>query len=123
MDDADIVENLVELLKVLANPIRLKILALCLSKEMTSRELRSELKLSKPLLISHLRKLVNTGMLDCRVELDRKRMIVRKYYRTRNFEICINSRVLEEIFENLKLRTHAVEEVKYRCNKDWNDQQ
>ena len=101
MDDIDLAERLTELLKVLANPIRLKILALCLFKERTSRELREKLRISKPLLISHLRKLVNMGLLDYRTELDEERMIVRKYYRTRSFEICINSEVLKEIFEDI----------------------
>ncbi len=102
MDKEDLAEKLTELLKVLANPIRLKILALCLFKERTSRELREKLKISKPLLISHLRKLENMGLLEYRTELDEERMIVRKYYRTRNFDIRINQEVLEEIFKGLE---------------------
>lgn len=102
MDTTNIAERLAELLKVLANPIRLKILALCLSKERTSRELREELGISKPLLIAHLRKLVDSGLLEYRTELDEERMIVRKYYKTKSFEICVNSEILEEIFEEFK---------------------
>ncbi len=101
-DKTDLADNLAELLKVLANPIRLKILALCLSKERTSRELREKLKLSKPLLISHLRKLVRMGFLEYRTELDEERMIVRKYYRTRIFEVCVNPEVLKDISEELE---------------------
>ena len=104
MDEVNLAESLTGLLKVLASPIRLKILALCLFKERTSRELREKLKISKPLLISHLRKLVNMGLLEYRTELDEERMIVRKYYRTRNFEVCINSEVLKKIFEELENR-------------------
>ena len=102
MDAENTAEGFAELLKILANPLRLKILALCLSNERTSRELREELGISKPLLISHLRKLVNTGLLEFRAELDTEKMIVRKYYRTKNFEICINPEVLKEISEELK---------------------
>jgi len=47
--------------KVLSNPIRLKILALCIEKERSSRELREKLGISKPLLIVHLRKLISMG--------------------------------------------------------------
>ncbi len=94
-------ERFAELLKVLANPIRLKILALCLSKERSGRELRESLGISKPLLIAHLRKLVEAGLLEYRTELDEERMIVRKYYRTRRFEICVNSDVLEAILEDI----------------------
>ena len=104
MDEVNLAESLTGLLKVLASPIRLKILALCLFKERTSRELRENLKISKTLLISHLRKLVNMGLLEYRTELDEERMIVREYYRTRNFGVCINSEVLKEIFEELENR-------------------
>lgn len=107
MGDLHLAEDLAELLKVLANPIRLKILALCLFKERTSRELREKLGLSKPLLISHLRKLVNMGLLEYRVEFDEERMVVRKYYKTRKFEVCINSKVLNEIFKSLAVENNG----------------
>lgn len=100
----DLAENLAELLKVLANPTRLKILALCLSEERTSRELREILKISKPLLIAHTRKLVNAGLLEYRAEMDERRMIVRKYYRTRIFEICVTHELLKEISEELNVK-------------------
>jgi len=90
-------EELAELLKILANPIRLKILALCLKKERNSRELRKILGISKPLLISHLRKLVNAGFLESRVEVDKDKIIVRKYYKTRDLEICVGKTILGEI--------------------------
>ena len=38
-DTMDPAKNLTNVLKAIANPIRLKILALCLSKERTSKEL------------------------------------------------------------------------------------
>ncbi|WP_461866903.1 ArsR family transcriptional regulator [Thermococcus sp.] len=81
--------------------MRLKILALCLNEEKTSKQLREALGISKPLLISHLRKLMNSGFLEYRVEFDEKRMIVRKYYRTKNIDLCIAT-VLEEIIREMK---------------------
>ncbi len=91
-----------ELLKVLASSLRLRILALCLDKERTSRELRETLNLSKPLLIMHLRKLVNAGFLEYRTELDKTKVIVRKYYKTKDLKLCIDTDLLREISKELK---------------------
>ncbi len=102
MHSTDLAERFAELLKVIANPIRLKILALCLVEERSSRELRETLGISKPLLITHLRKLVNSGLLEYRTELDEDKMIVRKYYRTKDLEICLTREILQEIYEELR---------------------
>ena len=96
-------EELARLLKVLGNPLRLKILALCLTKERTSRELREKLGISKPLLIANIRKLVNAGLLEYRVEIDKERMIIRKYYSTKKgLSICLNEEVLEKVAKKLE---------------------
>jgi len=79
-------------------------LALCLNEEKTSKQLRETLGISKPLLISHLRKLTNNGLLEYRVEFDEKRMIVRKYYRTKNVDLCMRA-VLEEIIREMELQS------------------
>jgi len=97
----DTAERSADLFKALSSPIRLKILALCLNEEKTSKQLREALGISKPLLISHLRKLMNSGLLEYRIELDERRMIVRKYYRAKNIDICIAA-VLEEILRELE---------------------
>lgn len=99
--ERDIADRGAEIFKSLANPIRLKILALCLSKERTSKELREFLGISKPLLISHLRKLTNAGLLEYRVELDEKKMIVRKYYKTKNIDLCLME-ILKEIEKDIE---------------------
>ena len=94
----DVAERVAKIFKALANPLRLKILALCLDKERSSRELREILGISKPLLIAHLKKLVELGLLEYSTELDSQKMIVRKYYRTsRNIRICLDEKVLEKI--------------------------
>ena len=96
-------EELARLLKVLGHPDRLKILALCLTKERTSRELREKLGLSKPLLIVNIKKLVNIGLLEYRVEYDEERMIIRKYYRTKkDLRICLDEKTLKKIAEKLE---------------------
>ncbi|WP_456326315.1 ArsR family transcriptional regulator [Palaeococcus sp. (in: euryarchaeotes)] len=81
--------------------MRLKILSLCLNDEKTSKQLRDALGISKPLLISHLRKLTNTGLLEYRVEFDEKRMIVRKYYKTKNIDLCMME-ILEKIISEME---------------------
>ncbi|WP_461863022.1 ArsR/SmtB family transcription factor [Thermococcus sp.] len=98
----DIAQRSATIFKALSSPIRLKILALCLDGEKTSRELREKLGISKPLLISHLRKLISSGLLEYRVEFDERRMIVRKYYRTKNVDLCMMA-ILREIIRELKL--------------------
>ena len=89
-------------MKVLGHPDRLKILALCLTRERTSRELREKLGLSKPLLIVNIKKLINAGLLEYRVEYDEERMIIRKYYRTKkDLRICLDEKTLKKIAEKL----------------------
>jgi len=92
MQEDEYVQELSRTFKALSSPTRLKILRLCMDEERTSRELREALGISKPLLISHIRKLLNAGLLDYRLEVDERRKIVRKYYRTR-----INSPCLAEL--------------------------
>jgi DNA-binding transcriptional ArsR family regulator len=101
-DFADEIDEIVEVLKALSNPIRLKILALCLKKERCSRDLRETLKISKPLLITHLRKLVNAGFLSFRIEIDEERIIIRKYYKTKDIEIHIGKKLLNEIANEIE---------------------
>ncbi len=86
--------NLSKILTALSHPTRLRILALCAVKERTAKELREELGISKPLLIAHLKQLINHGLLESRAEIDEHRYIVRKYYKTRKFKIEISDETL-----------------------------
>ena len=98
--DQDRLETIIRIFKAVSSPIRLKILALCSEREYTNRELRETLGISKPLLIVHLKKLVNSGLLKYRVYFDQDRMIVRKYYKTsENIKICLDKRMLNSIFK------------------------
>ena len=91
------INNLVSVLKALANPIRIKILIMCAEKEKTNRELRDALGISKPLLIVHLKELVKNGLLTYRVELDEDEMLIKKYYTTTNFNLVINPKTLKKL--------------------------
>ncbi len=86
------------MLKVLANPVRLKILAFCL-KERRSREIREKLGISKPLFIAHVKLLLNYGFIVCRSEVENGKVV--KYYRTREFEVCCGREILEDILDEL----------------------
>ncbi len=68
------------LFKALSNPVRLKILALCSQKPMTSKELRVALGIgiSKPLLLAHLKILIKAGLIQYDVEIDSERGLIRK---------------------------------------------
>ena len=77
----------------------MKILALCLEREMTNKELREKLNISKPLLIMHLKMLLKQGLLEQRVEFDENKLIVRKYYKTKDFEIRIGADTLKKILK------------------------
>ena len=91
--------------KVLANPIRLKILAYCLNTPQNSQALRKKLNISKPLLIAHLRKLINAGLLKYEVKIDEEHLIIRKFYKTAdNINICLNRKVLELLKNRINKR-------------------
>ena len=102
MSKKSFVDEISELLKILSHPIRLKILALCSRREFTSRELRETLDISKPLLIAHLKKLVTGGFLEYRVELDNEKMIIRKFYKTKDFRVCIDKEIIEKMSKSIK---------------------
>jgi len=93
----DAVARLSKLLSILAHPTRIKILALCAVRERSTTELREVLGISKPLLIAHLRQLLNAGLLESRAELDTESYVVRKYYRTRKFSVVISDEVLAKL--------------------------
>jgi len=90
-------DNLAEILRILGNPLRLKILALCAKREHSSRELREKLNISKPLLIAHLKKLQKIGLIEAKVEINKDTYTLRKYYRTAKFKITISDEKLKEM--------------------------
>ncbi len=97
-DDGKALEELASMFKALANPTRLKILAICSLREASSRELREALGISKPLLIAHIRILLRAGLLTYRVEVDEAKGVVRKYYRTTDFHICMDRKHISRFY-------------------------
>ena len=90
-------DNYIYLFKALSNPIRLKIIALCSKRSMTSKELRSILGISKPLLLAHLKILIKAGLIRYEVEVDSERGIIRKKYRATDIKLCIDNNVIQKI--------------------------
>ncbi len=95
------IESLSSLMKALSNPLRLKILALCSLRRRSNRELRDLLGISKPLLILHLKELVRKGLLTVETEIDEERCILRKYYRTADFDIHLNRKLFVSLGRRL----------------------
>jgi len=91
------IDNYIYLFKALSNPIRLKIIALCSKQPMTSKELRSVLGISKPLLLAHLKILIKAGLIRYEVEVDSERGIIRKKYRATDIKLCIDNKVIQKI--------------------------
>ncbi len=96
-DEDNDINSYIYLLKALSNPIRLKILALCSQKPMTSKELRIALGISKPLLLAHLKILIKTGLIQYDIEIDSERGLIRKKYRTAKIRFCIDNNVIQKI--------------------------
>ncbi len=100
-DLSSLIEGLSTLMKAFSHPIRLKILALCAVKRRSNRELREILGISKPLLILHLKELTKRGLLTVETEIDEDRLIVRKFYKISNFEICLNKDFFKKLGSRL----------------------
>ncbi len=88
-------------MKAFSNPIRLKILALCAIKRRSNRELRELLGISKPLLILHVKELTKKGLLSVETEVDKNRFIIRKFYKTSDFEVCLNKDFFKKLGSQL----------------------
>ncbi len=99
--------NLAEVFEALAHPTRLKILALCATKERSLRELQQILGISKPLLLAHLKKLIRAGLIVYRVELDEKRFVMKKIYRVNRKQLVID---FEKLARELGLESRASDE-------------
>ncbi len=96
------VDALASLFKVLSSPTRIAILILCSKREVSTRELREKLGISKPLLLAHIRKLVKAGLLESRLVVDEEKGRVIRLYRTTDFEVCISRDLLGELYLNTR---------------------
>lgn len=98
MED-DVWTWLSKILSAMAHPTRLKILALCSEKERTRKELREALKISKPLLLAHLKILKSAGFIEERTIIDEERLVIKRLCRTRDFEIKLSPEFFRKLLQ------------------------
>jgi predicted transcriptional regulator len=78
--------DLLEALSALANPHRLQIIAALVNETNYVSQLAREIGISRPLLIMHLKKLEDAGLVKSRLELSGEGKAMR-YYEVLNFDI------------------------------------
>lgn len=92
-------EELAKLLRVLANPIRLRMLALIAAKPRHAYELSKLLGLSYPLTHMHLRALERAGLVEGSY-VEEARM--KRVYRLRDLRLVLDAEVLRRLGEELE---------------------
>jgi predicted transcriptional regulator len=87
--------ELLEALSALANPHRLQIITALLNETNYVSQLAREIGISRPLLIMHLKKLEDAGLVKSRLELsgDGKAM---RYYEVVNFDIRLTPELISK---------------------------
>jgi len=81
---------------VLANPIRLKIIALLAERPRYPYELAKELKLSYPLTYLHLSALERAGLVETFYEPGPR---TKKYYRIKDFKLILTPDAIRRLIE------------------------
>jgi len=91
-------DDLLEVLKVLANPTRLKIVALLARRPMYVSEIARELKVPYPLVHLYLSKLEQVGIVRSRYEFVRsERPHVRRYCELADFRIVVSPEAIRRL--------------------------
>jgi predicted transcriptional regulator len=90
--------DLVEALAALANPHRLQIITALVNETNYVSQLAREIGISRPLLIMHLKKLEDAGLVRSKLELsgDGKAM---RYYEVLNFDIRLTPELISKTKE------------------------
>lgn len=88
-------EELLKVMSALANPHRLRILGLLVGQRVHVSELARQVKLSRPLVHMHLRKLEEAGLLAGHLELSEEGKAM-KYYEVVPFAITLNPKVIAD---------------------------
>jgi ArsR family transcriptional regulator len=90
--------GLLEALSALANPHRLQIITALINQTNYVSQLAREIGISRPLLIMHLKKLEDAGLVKSRLELsgDGKAM---RYYEVINFDIHLTPAFISQAQE------------------------
>lgn len=96
-------DELLTVLEALANPHRLKIIALLSGRRIHVSQLAREAMISRPLLYMHLKRLENAGLVTSKIELseDGKAM---NYYEVIPFTFELNSKSITEASKTLTVK-------------------
>jgi predicted transcriptional regulator len=86
-------QGLLEALSALANPHRLQIVAALLNETNYVSQLAREIGISRPLLIMHLKKLEDAGLVKSRLELSGEGKAMR-YYEVIQFDIHLTPELI-----------------------------
>ncbi len=97
-------DELVKMLEALANPHRLRIIALLNGRRIHVSQLAREAMISRPLLYMHLRRLESAGLVIGRMELseDGKAM---NYYEVKPFAVHLSPENIAEAVKTLTAKT------------------
>jgi len=87
--------GLLEALSALANPHRLQIITALVNETNYVSQLAREIGISRPLLIMHLKKLEDAGLVKSRLELSGEGKAMR-YYEVVNFDIRLTPALIAE---------------------------
>lgn len=87
--------DLLEALSALANPHRLQIIAALVNETNYVSQLAREIGISRPLLIMHLKKLEDAGLVKSRLELSGEGKAMR-YYEVLNFDIHLTPELISK---------------------------
>jgi len=90
--------GLLEALSALANPHRLQIITALVNKTNYVSQLAREIGISRPLLIMHLNKLEDAGLVKSRLELSGEGKAMR-YYEIVNFNIQLTPEFISQTYK------------------------
>lgn len=95
--------ELLTILEALANPHRLRIIALLSGKRIHVSQLAREAMISRPLLYMHLKRLENAGLVTSKMELseDGKAM---NYYEVIPFALNLDSEIITQAVKTLTIK-------------------
>jgi len=96
-------DDLIKVLEALANPHRLRIIALLAGKRIHVSQLAREVMISRPLLYMHLKRLENAGLVTSKMELsdDGKAM---NYYEVTPFAFHLSPENIAEAIKTLTIK-------------------
>ena len=102
-------DDLLPVFEALANPYRLRIVALLRGRRWYVSELARKLSISRPLLYMHLKKLEQAGLVTGHLELsdDGKAM---KYYELADFEFIVTPETVAEAAKRAPTKSETEEQ-------------